>query len=126
MTLLIDSYALIELFKGTEKGADVKKLLEKDKNILVSVLSLYEVGFRIEHDSSRGTAQDYLKSLKTYYTIIPVTEDIAQKAVEMRAKFKLPAIDSLIYATAKLNHAKVVSGCSHFKAISKEADVIII
>ncbi|MDI6856272.1 MAG: hypothetical protein QMD21_05770 [Candidatus Thermoplasmatota archaeon] len=48
------------------------------------------------------------------------------KAVELKKEFKLPATDCLIYAAAKINNAKLLSGCPHFKKLSKQKDVIIL
>ncbi|MEW6069005.1 MAG: PIN domain-containing protein [Candidatus Thermoplasmatota archaeon] len=126
MRLLLDSFALVEFFKGSSLGEKVKKYIEEGNEIIVSVLSIYEVGYRIEQDYSKRQAEDYLRSLKTHYQIIDVDEKTALKAVEIKKEFKLPAIDCLIYATAKINNAKVVSGCPHFKSISKQKDVIVL
>jgi predicted nucleic acid-binding protein len=116
---------VIEFFKGSEKGKAVKKLLEKEE-IYISVLSLYEVGYRIAEDYSKAESEDYLGSLITHYKVVEIDKEIARKAIELRKKFKLPTIDCLIYASAKLNGAKVVSSCKRFKGLAKEEDVIII
>jgi predicted nucleic acid-binding protein len=126
MKLLLDSFALIEFFKGSALGDQVKKYIEKSEEVMITVLSLYEVGYRIEQDYSKRHAENYLKSLKIHYKIIDVNEETATKAVELKKEFKLPAIDCLIYAAAKINNAKVVSGCLHFKRLSKQKDVIIL
>ncbi len=126
MRLLLDSFALIEFFKGAPHGEKVKKYIEEGNEVFISVLSIYEVGYRIEQDYSKKQAEEYLKSLKTHYQIIDIDEKTALKAIEIKKEFKLPAIDCLIYATGKISNMKVVSGCSHFKSISKQKDVIIL
>ncbi len=126
MKLLLDSFALIEFFKGGALGEQVKKLLEKSEDIIITVLNIYEVGYRIEQDYSKKQAGEYLKSLKMHYRIVNLDDEIAMKAIELRRDFKLPTIDCLIYAAAKINNAKVVSGCSHFKKLAEQKDVIIL
>lgn len=126
MKLLLDSFALIEFFKGGALGEQVKKLLEKSEDTIITVLNIYEVGYRIEQDYSKKQAGEYLKSLKMHYRIVSIDDEIAMKAIELRRDFKLPAVDCLIYAAAKINNAKVISGCPHFKMLSKQKDVIII
>ncbi len=126
MKLLLDSFALIEFFKGSTSGEQVKKYIEKAEEVIITALSIYEVGYRIEQDYSKRDAENYLKSLKTHYKILDINEEIAMKAVELKKEFKLPAVDCLIYAAAKINNAKVISGCPHFKMLSKQKDVIII
>jgi predicted nucleic acid-binding protein len=123
---MLDTYAILEFFKGGTKGGKVKKLLEKDHDVYISVLSLYEAGTVLNRQLGIKKAQEYLRSILTYYTILDVNQDIALKAVELRQKLKLPAMDCLIYATGQTKKAKVVSGCKHFKEISSQKDVIII
>lgn len=126
MKLLLDSFALIEFFRGTALGEQIKEYIEKSEEVIITVLNLYEVGYRIEQDYSKRHAENYLRSLKTHYKIIDIDEETAAKAVELKKEFKLPALDCLIYAAAKINNAKVVSGCSHFKKLSKQKDVIVL
>lgn len=126
MRLLLDSYALIEFFKGSKKGEKVKKLIEKSSGVFTSVLCIYEVGYRIEQDYSKEVRDDYLRSLKTHYIILNIEENTAIRAIELKKLYKLPSIDCLIYASARINKAKVVSGCPHFRAISKQRDIIIV
>lgn len=126
MSLVLDTYAILELFRGDERGKQVKKLLEQEGEVFISVLSLYELGTVLERQIGRKKAQEYLSSVQTYYTILDITQDIALKAVELRRNFKLPAIDCLIYASTLINKAKIVSGCKHFKEISNQKNVIIV
>lgn len=126
MSLVLDTYALFHLFSGGEKGEKVRKLLRKETNVFVSVLSLYEVGTAITKKVNRKKAEEYLRAIRVYYRILDVNEDIAMKAIELNRKHNLPAIDCMIYATAIMNNAKVVSGCRHFKSISGQRNVIVV
>lgn len=123
---MLDTYALIELFNGSHKGLKIKKLLEKEKDVYISALCLFELGYVLESRIGEINARDYLRSIRTYYKIIDVNEDISLKAVELKRDFKLPAIDCLIYATVKNVKGKIVSGCKHFKGIANQKDVIIV
>ena len=126
MSLMLDTYAIIELFRGEEKGVKVKNLLRKDQDVYISVLSLFELGTVLEKEIGKDSSEDYIRSLETYYTVIDVDSKIAKSAVSLKRLYKLPAVDCLIYASAKFLSAKVVSGCKHFRSISKQKDVIII
>ena len=123
---MLDTYAIIELFRGGEKGSIVKKLIERDSDIHISVLSLFETGTVLEREIGTERARDYLRSLQTYYSIVDIDQEISLSAVELRRSFGLPAIDCLIYASARSVDAKVVSGCRHFREIAEQDDVIII
>jgi len=126
MNLMLDTYAIIELFRGSEKGNLVKTLLEDEKEVYVSALSLYETGTVLEREIGRKKSQEYLSSIETHFMIVDINQDIALNAVRIRSIFKLPAIDCLIYSSARIKNAKVVSGCKHFKLISDQKDVIIV
>jgi len=126
MSLMLDTYAIIELFRGSDKGTKVKKLLGADDDISMSVLSLYETGTVLERDIGIKGTKKYLRSIQTYYDIIDIDKEIALSAVKLRRDFKLPSIDCLIYASSRSINAKLITGCNHFKEISKQKDIIII
>ncbi|UCF08185.1 MAG: PIN domain-containing protein [Thermoplasmata archaeon] len=126
MSLVLDTYALFQLFTGGDKGEKVRKLLRKETKVSISVLSLYEIGTAITKQISRKKAEEYLRSIRVYYRLLDVNEEIAMKAVELRRKHDIPAIDCLIYATAILNNAKVVSGCRHFREIPDRKNIILL
>jgi len=123
---MLDTYAIIELFRGGEKGTIVKKLLMKADDISVSVLSLYETGTVLEREIGRKRSKKYLRSIQTFYNIVDLNQEIALLAVDIRRGFKLPSIDCLIYASSRLIDAKLITGCKHFKEIAKQKDIIIV
>ncbi len=126
MSLVLDTFALFQLFVGGEKGDKVKKILKKDTNVYISALSFYEIGTAITKQINRKKAEEYLRSIRVYYKILDVNEKVALKAIELHRRYKLPAIDCMVYATAIINNAKVVSGCRHFKGISSPRNVIVV
>ena len=126
MSLMLDTYAIIELFRGSEKGTEVKKLLESDDDISMSVLSLYETGTVLERDIGTKRTKKYLRSIQTHYDIIDIDKEIALSAVKLRRDFKLPSIDCLIYVSSRSIKANLIIGCNHFKEISDQKDIIII
>ena len=126
MSLVLDTYALFHLFSGGEKGEKVRNILRKETNVFISVLSLYEIGTAITKQINRKKAEEYLRAIRVYYKILDVNEEITMKAIELHRKHNMPAIDCLVYATAIMNNAKIVSGCRHFKSISGQRNVIVI
>ena len=124
--MLLDTYALVELFEGTKKGEVVKKFLKRESKVYLSVLSIYELGTHLEREIGIDAAQEYIRSVQIHYDIIDVNQSITLHAVEIRRENKLPVVDCLIYATARSTKSRVVSGCKHFKSIRKSKDVIIL
>ena len=123
---MLDTYALIELFRGEKKGKMVKQLLTKKRPVFVSVLSLFELGYVLEKEVGEQRSRDYTRSIKTYYNVVDIDEKNAMNAIELKQKYNLPAVDCLIYSSARFHNAKVVSGCKHFREISREKDIIVI
>jgi predicted nucleic acid-binding protein len=126
MSLMLDTYAIIELFRGGKKGTEVKKLLETDDDIFMSVLSIYETGTVLEREIGKKRTKKYLRSIQTHYSIIDLNKEIALSAVRLRRDFKLPSVDCLIFASSRSVKANLITGCNHFKEISKQKDIIII
>ncbi len=125
--ILFDSFALIEHLKGSERGMTVQELIgSRGNEIYISVLSLYEVGTVIEREHGKKKRDEIHRSLTTHFHIEDITERISVRAIKLKRIHKLPTVDYLIYASAKILGASIVSGCKHFKSISGESDVIII
>ena len=125
MKILLDSYALFEYYKGSDKGAEVRKLMKKNK-VLVSSICLYELLNTITIRYSKKEALDQYRSLTTHYKVVSIDDKVALSAYNIKRKHDMPMGDCLIYASAKGCGAKVVSGCKHFRKLKKERDVIII
>jgi predicted nucleic acid-binding protein len=118
LTHVLDTSAwLAHMFH--EPGADeVTELFDKwDNQIGVSVASLVEVYGRLRsgnRESEFGWLVEYYRDL--FDAFIPITESIALRAIQLRAASsgRLPAIDSLIAATASLEGATLVHRDPHF------------
>ncbi len=126
MTLLLDTYAILELFSGSEIGLQVKELIENEGEILISSLTIYEAGTFIERKYGKEISEEYLRSIEDHWSIVDVDREVARSAISLKMKFKLPMADCLIYASARKNNARIVSGCKHFRSISDQNDVIIV
>ena len=124
MRTLPDTYAFIEFFNGTKQGEKVRAYLKKDV-IYLSTICIYEIRHVISKRHSKKRADDFLRSLMINYKIVPVDEEIAMLAADIKNRYNMPMADSLIYATAKRENARVLSGCKHFKKV-KERDVIVL
>jgi len=73
---------------------------------------------------SRGKIKEskiekFLKFIKTRSLLIDLNEEICNNAVEMSLRYNLHTIDSLIYCSAILNNATLVSGDKHFEGLEK-------
>ena len=99
---LLDTWAWIEYFKGSEDGFKIKKLIEK-KEVYTSAISLAEISkWFYQNKCNVGLG---VKQIKQNSIIINLEEDIliesGKKYVELRKiKKDIGLIDVIIYTTA--------------------------
>ena len=131
MTLIIDSFAWIELLTGGVHGPAVRRRFESGDLLVTPDLVLAEVARKFGRD---GQPQDlthgYLRAMVALSDIQPVTTEIAMGTVtadsELRAharrrKLTPPSFaDSIILAMARVRRGKVLTTDRHF---SDMADV---
>ena len=116
MSILVDSFAWLELFQGSGKGKRFLQILKENREgIYTSVLNLYEIRYRVEELKDAKTADEFIKIIESYAKILDVTRDVAIEASKIKLKMKkMGAIDCLILASAKINNLKVLSCDQHF------------
>ena len=122
MTVLVDSWAWIEYFKGSEAGEKVKELLENSQEkVVVSLIIIAEVYNSFLRDYSPPNNKRYAeasrKAMKQRSYVYDVDEEIAVDSAKVKHEKKWDLGDSIIYATAKREGAKVLTGDSHFKGL---------
>lgn len=119
MNILLDSWAWIEVFKGTEKGKEILEIVEgiaRDENkIYTTTANLYEVYYRIHEDEGKEASEKALPFIEDASTVVEISRDIAVDAAKIRLNEGLRAIDAFVLAAARRNNAKVLTGDSHFK-----------
>jgi len=114
---LVDSYAWIEYYLGE----DVKlKLLVETKNIATPTVVIAELSDKFARE--KEDFDDFFQFISSRSKIIPLSVEIALGSgkfkSQMRKTFKqFGLIDSIIYLTAKINNAKLLTGDPHFKGL---------
>ena len=111
---LIDSSVwLAYLFNGS--FADI---LESDEILLISVLSLFEIKRKLAKNKiDEPKIRKSLDYIRKRSLVISVDTEISEKAADISIEKNLPAIDSLIYATALINDAKLITMDNDFKGL---------
>ena len=121
MHCLLDTYAWIELLRGTAQGSVVRKLIKNKKNSIVlldaSFAELYSWTVREGHDVTQ-----VFPAIRSLANVIETDPNLwvlaAHRKEEQRAKrpgFGL--VDGLVLAAAEFTHATIVTGDPHFKEI---------
>ena len=120
MTVLIDSWAWIEYWKGGRYSEDVGSYIEGDEEAVVSTINLTEVYYWILRFYDGKIAEQKRALIEKRCYIIPVEVSIAVLAAKIKRELRLALADSLILATARQSGAKLVTGDPDFKQL-KEA-----
>ncbi len=115
--MLLDTWAWIEYFKGSEKGRTVRQIIEKTAP-RTSVLSIAEIAnwcARNDLDPS-----PYISAIKASSGVIGVKEEVAKNAGTYLCQMRKQApgmgmVDSLIYTEAISSGTKLLTGDPHFK-----------
>lgn len=118
MNILLDSFALIELFKGSKIGAEVKRIISESSGVFTTSANLYEVYYRLEELVGKSQAVEAINEILVSADSIPIDDTVALKASKLKKIFAVKgmgASDYFVLAAAKEKQAKIVSGDPHFK-----------
>lgn len=115
MTVLIDSWAWIEYFRGSRAGEKVSRIVEDEEEAVISTINLAEVYRWVLRFYDKDTAKEKADAMKQRCFVVDVTEDIAIKSADIKHETKLGLGDAIILATANQENAKVLTGDPDFR-----------
>ncbi len=114
--VLVDSSGWLEYITGDEKADAFGEVLQRDVQILVPTIVLYEVLKILLLRAGKSEADVFL-SEALRRKVVDLTETIALAAASMSIDYKLPMADAIIYATAKAHRAELVTSDAHFTGL---------
>jgi len=124
---VIDAYAWIEYFEGSEEGEKVKEIIEDRKNeIFTCSVTVSEI---ISKFIRSGKDKDIaVKAIRAFSKIISADDEICIRTGQLHAEIKrkikdFGLADAFVLATSNKFGAKILTGDSHFKDF-KEAILI--
>jgi predicted nucleic acid-binding protein len=112
---LLDSFAWIEYFMGSKRGAKVRAYVEGNEPIYTASICLTEIKSRYLRDKKNPTTRMKLITERSF--IVALDKEVALLAADIKQKHKLHTIDAIIYATAQHKGLTLVTGDQHFKGI---------
>ena len=116
MTVLIDSWAWIEYFKGTIYGKKSGKYIEGEEEIIISAINVAEIYKFLLKNNPRESENLIAFVLKASF-VIPITAELALKSAKNRHEKNLGMADAIVLATAQLHNARIITGDDDFKDI---------
>lgn len=112
MPVVLDSSCWLEFFADTDRADLYADAIEHAQDLVVPVLTVYEVAKKLARDVGDDVAAAAL-SLMQRGQVIPIDLPLALEA----AVNGLPLADSLIYATARHHGAELWTQHSHFEGL---------
>jgi predicted nucleic acid-binding protein len=117
LTVLIDSWAWIEYWKGGRFAAEAGSYIEGDEEGVASTINLAEVYLWVAKSYGEATAGEKIGTIEKRCHVIPVERDTAVEAARIKKREKLGLADSLILATARQVGGRVVTGDPGMKGL---------
>jgi len=130
LTLVFDSYAWIEFFLGSEKGAKVKELIEGDEDIITPTIVLAEIANKYYREGEEEKiVMERISIIRDASTVRYIDDAILRKLqearevlIENKKRLKLrrdPSLaDYIVYAISIAEKARIVTGDDHFKGLN--------
>lgn len=99
-------------------NAAYSEVIDSDEILFLSVLSIFEIKKKLTVEKNPlQKISESVQFIKSRSIILPINEEIVEMAVEFSIQNRLPAIDSLIYATAVINDAIVITLDNDFRGL---------
>ena len=109
---VVDSSAWLEYLANTKQAAHFAGALEDTDNLIVPVVTIYEVFKKVLRERTEGDAMQVV-SLMQAGTVVDIDQPLALDA----ARYALPLADSIIYATAVSRGATLWTQDGHFRQL---------
>ncbi len=115
--LFIDSSIWLEYFLHTDEL--VGELLDSNEGrLLTSIVCFHEVSRKlIRLTSNESYIKEVLRFMRENSITVSLNEDIAVKSAEMSVKHRLASMDSIIYQSALVSNALLMTADNDFRGL---------
>ncbi|RMF02295.1 MAG: type II toxin-antitoxin system VapC family toxin [Chloroflexi bacterium] len=116
MKNVVDSSGWLEYFADGENADFFAAAIEDAGNLVVPVISLYEVFKRVYQQRGSGEALQSVAVMEQGQ-VVPLDETLALSAAKLSVELKLPMADSIILATARFQNATLWTQDADFNGL---------
>lgn len=109
---VLDSFAWIEYFTGSRRGAKVRRHVEEEGPLYTPAVCLTEIKSRYTRDGKDPTER--VNFILDRSLIIPLDQETALSAADIKHEHKLHTVDAMIYACSQSKTLPLVTGDQHF------------
>jgi predicted nucleic acid-binding protein len=124
--IVVDAYAWIEVFLGSEKGRKVKEILERADEVFTPDTVLAEIARKyLREGADERTTDARLETITTASNVTQIDAKVALEAARCyrqlaanarKCKLKSPSLfDAIVLAVGRVVKAKIVTGDEHFR-----------
>lgn len=127
MTVLLDSWAWMEYFFGSDKGALVRTVLEDPSEAIVTTkINVFEVYHKILKERGKEAAERFTQFLLGRCHLDDLDVDTLKLASEEKTKFGLGMADAIILATAVKRGARLFTGDPDFRRTKDVVETVFL
>lgn len=130
MKIVVDSYAWIELFIGSERGEKVKKIISDADDVFVPDIVLAEIARKyIREGVSEDIVRDRIRRITDIARVISVDEEISLLSAKFymellekskAEKLQTPSLaDAIVLAITRFLRSKLLTGDKHFRGFKE-------
>ncbi len=113
---LVDSSGWLEYMTDDSKAAAFGHYLEGEASVVVPSVVIYEVYKHLAKHRGR-TLADRFVSQALHRKVVPMDETIALAAANASLDHRLAGADAIVYATARVCQAQLVTANTHFRGL---------
>ncbi len=113
---LVDSSGWVEWIGEGPKSGAFEPYLEREASVLMPTIVIYEVYKKLFATRGSTTADCFL-SPAFRARVVGLDSDLAIAAARVSVEHQLPMADAIIYATAQMHQAQLITSDPHFSGL---------
>ncbi len=119
--VLIDTYAWVEYFRGTEEGGIARRYIESDREVMTPTIALAELSDKYRRSGKTQVWESERRHMvEVLSAIVPLSPDSSDQAGAVKTEMRnvqpdFPLADGMILAIARERGAKVLTGDRHIR-----------
>jgi len=126
--VVLDSYALLALYRGESGKDEVAKLLtaaaDGAPQMFVTVINIGEVYYISSRKDGKEKAEDVLLATLSFpMEFVEADWELTMDAARLKAKYKMSYADAFAAALSKKKKAVLITGDYEFKSLEKEIKI---
>ncbi|MBN3033530.1 MAG: type II toxin-antitoxin system VapC family toxin [Candidatus Saganbacteria bacterium] len=114
--IVVDSCGWLEYFSAGPLADEYYSYLKDPARVIVPTIAIYEVYKKIKREAGEEKALLAVAQMQTS-NIASFANGVVLLAADLSLAYNLPMADAIVYATAKINNAKLVTSDEHFTGL---------